>query len=318
MANLNALRAEIEALEHPVFAVLDGAQFDNLPDALFDGDFVHKPLYLDRGDGNRDQTITAPQLVWLDRDTETAPQHEDTPAPDVLNTLFELIGDKPAAVFWECPDGGEVLYKHLRTINMVMMQEDGPDQTGANDPAREGLVVFRHSDSDVLAQVLPVFDERQFARFFGPASLIVCLPTKEWFEGNGILVAEKPGGVDCESGFLRITAENLEQITIGRKKAMRGRLAGYLSKTAPDHTKNMHREELDNWLDQQVDDAQSFGVQSERSLGLWCHLQALTGGQLLKQKGVADYLNSHGKQTADAKVSLMFKSVTAAAKERGV
>lgn len=54
------------------FAVLDGAQFDNLPDALREGEFVARSLYLDRGDNNPDQVIIAPHLVLLDERPATA------------------------------------------------------------------------------------------------------------------------------------------------------------------------------------------------------------------------------------------------------
>lgn len=68
MADYTALKPIILESDLPVFAALDGAQFDDLPNALFEGDFVHRPLYLDRGNGTSDQLRTAPQLVWLDRD----------------------------------------------------------------------------------------------------------------------------------------------------------------------------------------------------------------------------------------------------------
>lgn len=57
---------DIHGLEAPVFAVLDGPQFHDLPGALFHGDFVSRPLYLDRGDNNPEQVVTAPHMVWLD------------------------------------------------------------------------------------------------------------------------------------------------------------------------------------------------------------------------------------------------------------
>ena len=43
------------------------------------------------------------------------------------------------------------------------------------DPAAEGheAMMFRHGDGNVLAEVLPVLDEAQFARLFGPASAMV-------------------------------------------------------------------------------------------------------------------------------------------------
>ncbi len=243
--NLKLLRAEIEALEHPVFAVLDGAQFDNLPDALFDGDFVHKPLYLDRGDGNLDQTVTAPQLVWLDRDTDTAPRHEDTPAPDVLDALFDLIDDKPAAVFWECPDGGDVLYKHLRTINMVVVPKEGRDfqsEQGSNQSSviedTHQQVLFRHADANVMAQVLPTLDERQFARLFKPATTILFVTDEDCAIGSPLMVAPRQDDLpQAPSGLLRLEAPQMRVMGNARIIRSHKRIADFLRKTAPVQTK---------------------------------------------------------------------------------
>ena len=105
-----SLEDALLALDHksaPVFAVLDGAQFDNLPQELLLGDFVSRPLYLDRGDNNPELIITAPHMVWLDERPEKitgrAPQ-------DTIPALLALIANRPAAVFWQCPDGADALY----------------------------------------------------------------------------------------------------------------------------------------------------------------------------------------------------------------
>lgn len=155
----------------PVFAVLDGAQFDNLPKALFDGDFISRPLYLDRGDNNPEQVITAPHMVTLDERTEkvTGRSYDET-----VKALLELIDNKPAAVFWQCPEGGDVLYKHLRGINKIMIPKDalpgGPEEVDEGSPSDEthAMVLFRHADANVLAQTLYAMAKEEAARFYGP------------------------------------------------------------------------------------------------------------------------------------------------------
>ncbi|MEO0866318.1 MAG: hypothetical protein AAFY39_17465, partial [Pseudomonadota bacterium] len=54
----------------PVSCVLDGAQFDHLPNQLADRDLPSRSLYLDRGDNHPQRIITAPQVVLLADETE--------------------------------------------------------------------------------------------------------------------------------------------------------------------------------------------------------------------------------------------------------
>jgi|GEM_PF-4575346 hypothetical protein len=59
-------------------------QFDNLPKALFDADFISRSLYLDRGENNPEQIIIAPHMVTLDERSEKVTGHR----ADVVGILF--------------------------------------------------------------------------------------------------------------------------------------------------------------------------------------------------------------------------------------
>ncbi|MFC3967131.1 hypothetical protein ACFOVS_03065 [Rhizobium lemnae] len=134
MADNTALKPVVLSSDLPVFAVLDGAQFDDLPSALFEGDFVHRPLYLDRGNGTADQLRTAPQLVWLDHDRKAHRRNEDqedaVPVAPVLERLLDMVEQRPALVFWVCEAGGETLYRHLRGINKILLSVDAAMDRG--------------------------------------------------------------------------------------------------------------------------------------------------------------------------------------------
>lgn len=108
------LEETLLALDHkaaPVFAVLDGAQFDNLPQELMLGGFVSRPLYLDRGDNNPEQIITAPHMVWLDERSEKVTGRSPK---ETIPALMTLIANRPAAVFWQCTAGAKTPETSLR------------------------------------------------------------------------------------------------------------------------------------------------------------------------------------------------------------
>lgn len=186
---LTQLHEQLLKVNEPIFAVLDGAQFDDLPSSLLDGDFVHKPLYKPDNVVNRDQIRTAPQLVWLDHAAVTTIRPRDiTSIPrdgkineEILDRLFTLIGDKPAAVFWQCAAGCDVLFRHLRGINMVLLPREAlPLDEQRHIPESHAPALFRHADANVMSQVLPALSPELFARLLGPADAIRFVPDNVW------------------------------------------------------------------------------------------------------------------------------------------
>ncbi|GGB11721.1 hypothetical protein GCM10011491_44520 [Brucella endophytica] len=195
--------------------------------ALFEGDFVHRPLYLDRGTGTADQLRTAPQLVWLDRDRKHALRdrtEENYPINEaVVDKMFALVEERHAVVFWLCKAGGDALYRHLRTINMVNIPEEAAKK-GSLDPRDEVSgrfmpVLFRHADPNVLAQVMPVVDRPLIKKFLGPAESVVFLPDDKWSESGKILQLTNPqGDIPVPVGPICLSADHINQISLLRAR----------------------------------------------------------------------------------------------------
>jgi hypothetical protein len=300
---LAAALADLDPAAGPVFAVLDGAQFDDLPRQLLLGGFVSRPLYLDRGDNNPGQVITAPHMVWLDERLEKATGR----APDaVIPALLDLVGDRPAAVFWQCPEGAEALYRHLRGINMVMIpawaagedEDDGDgDGPGAGEPAPEPqthrMVLLRHADANVMAQILPGLSAEEAARLFGPARLIVFAPDPRWaIDGQTVSWSPRPEDVAAPPGPLRLSDAALDVMGERTLKASRAKIAGYLSTTAPEYTSLLGEADLHELVLRSELSGDSIGLRSEHSHGIWAFLALITGGDTLSNPHVAAHFRS--------------------------
>lgn len=311
-----SLEDALLALDHisaPVFAVLDGAQFDNLPQALLLGDFVSRPLYLDRGDNNPEQIITAPHMVWLDerpeKSTGRAPQ-------ETIPVLMALIAGRPAAVFWQCPDGAEALYRHLRGINMVMYPKEAltdfvEPQSAETDeiqkpetPDTHTLVLFRHADANVLAQTVPAMGTVEMARLSGPATQLIFAPALEWAMGRDWWRADRPENLpNPHRRHLRISMETVGRTEGVRLQRNRGHITAYLRRVAPDQTRDLDDATLNAMTGRYMNEVRSYGVRSEAAMGRWAYLQVLTGGRMSGRKEIIDYIMlADGKKSADERV----------------
>jgi len=301
----------------PVFAVLDGAQFDNLPKALFDGDFLSRPLYLDRGDNNPEQIITAPHMVTLDERSEkvTGRSYEDT-----LEALLELINDKPAAVFWQCPKGADALYKHLRSINMVLYpkaalddweepEQETDDGSSLPAPDTHTMVLFRHADANVIAQTLFALNAKELSRFLGTSSLITLKPDNDWGKGHKYFKLSKPDNLpSAPRGFLRLSDETVVRMGDIRFERIKVRLAKYLRKVAPEQTEDIKDKNLSTFIEKSVEQAVGFGVETEAGFGRWCYLQLLTKGAMGKSPEVQDFMTVHDPaMSPDQRVRLLLR-----------
>ncbi len=292
-----------------MFAVLDGAQFDDLPRALLMGDFAARPLYLDRGENNPEQVVTAPHLVRLD---ERGARGDGRPPEAVVPALFALIGDRPAAVFWRCAGGEDMLYKHLRGINMVLYpraalaEPPAPPPAEAAEPVPDShvRVIFRHADANVMAQTLPAMDAAELARFYGPADCLFFAPEADWSGGHPWLQAPRPGDLpEPPRGALTLSMATVERMQGLRQAYHRRRISTYLRKVAPEHTREMDDKALDAATAGFMAEAKGYGVRSESAMGRWSYLQLLTGGQMGQQPAVTDYLvKGDATKTADQRV----------------
>lgn len=84
----------VDRLPQPCFAVIDGAQWSNLPGELAGAGLSGRSLFLGAGEA------TEAAGLWL------VPL---SGRPDAVGAVLDLVGDKPAAVFWGCHAGEAAL-----------------------------------------------------------------------------------------------------------------------------------------------------------------------------------------------------------------
>ncbi|RCW79890.1 DUF4123 domain-containing protein [Paracoccus lutimaris] len=227
-----SLEDALLALDHksaPVFAVLDGAQFDNLPQELLMGDFVSRPLYLDRGDNNPEQIITAPHMVWLDEHPEKITGR----APkDTIPALMALIAGRPAAVFWQCPDGADALYKHLRGINVVMYPKAALTIYEQQFVAENEIaVLYRHADANVIAQSIFALSPANQTRVLGPASALLCSPENIWF-ADTLISLTGPTRDRRPGGLMHLTIQEAQSIAAANREGAARLISAELKQTS--------------------------------------------------------------------------------------
>ena len=301
MSDTNAIKARLLQANYPLYAVLDGAQFDDLPAMLFDNDFAHKPLYLDMGSEKRDIALTAPQLVRFD--TWNYWENDKT-AQERLERLLSLLPQTCAAVFWEYEGDSKLLYRHLRTINNIMVprDEDTPPMPDPLDPEGETFgntefheqVLFRHADANVMAQVLPEMDELQLGRILGPAKAVIFAPTEDW--GDGAISFEAPELSKQTLAEIKRKPLQLNKPTmdrIGNKNLMgsRRKIVRYLRKVAKDETADMSDDALYKVVLKCEKTGNELGLKSEKTHGTYAYLAVLTNGMTLTDPEVKGYIS---------------------------
>lgn len=185
--DLDRLCQQLIGAGRPTFAVLDGAKFSDLPNTLLRNRLVSRPLYADRGGQIRDFDLTSPQMIYLDRSRDDEPENDDGPCKiRILRAVSELMEDCSAGVFWSCNRGGDALFRHLRKINRVRVEVGHLPgaQESRVDLEQDDLLLFRHADANVMAQILPVLPERELELLMGPAEEVNFVPDIVWSIGQ--------------------------------------------------------------------------------------------------------------------------------------
>lgn len=287
-----------EQSEH--FAVLDGAKFADLAHDLMMGGFVSRSLYLDRGNNNPENQITAPRLVWLDeREVKIGGRGADEVSPALLNLIESSASDSAAAVFWHCAAGGEALFRHLRQLNMVLIPRTTPPSDAGEDPTHE-LVLFRHADANVLAQTLPALDPPCAARFFGPARAVGFAPSPEWRTDMAPVVLRRaPDWPRPVAGPLR-----LDEATIARMEALRenGALRDtrlYLREVLAPSFQAISDADLEVFARQSRDFGRDIGLITAAGHKRLAYLTVITGGQVLTDPRIVAFLRAEGQLPDD-------------------
>jgi len=299
MSDVDTLRQTVLSLSGSVFAVLDGAQFEHLPDTLMSAGLEARCLYLDRGDNHPERLVTAPYVVG--------------PLDEALLTkvLSVLEASGPAGgVFWECRAGADALFRHLRGINVVRIprsaageadEEAVPEasEAGFSDPGSSDAgdefedVLFRHADANVLAQVIPHLSPEQNTRLQGPASAIVLATGERWRTGAQIVVHRGPTDQGAyRSGPLAFDHGFMGDLDDQRMSLSRRNILEYLKDTAPDYVEKLGEEEARRLVMNAERSGDGLGLQTEHGHGLWALLLLLTGQSLLHSQELRNHIAS--------------------------
>lgn len=340
MTDIEQLKHTLSQADKPLFAVLDGAQFGDLPAALLDGGFFHQSLYLDRGDGNRERLATAPHLVWLDRERQGRPdmqgENGSLPVPELVDRLLNMVGKTSAAVFWQCEAGGDILYRHLRTINMILVPDETETDYGKSYEAsplasaedagnsmrgtNKGYVpvLFRHADANVMAQVLPSLSHAQRARLFGPADAIAFLPDASWSETSGMMEARREEDLqEPGRGMLKLEKENIDAIGISRDRATARNIAAYLRDVSAERGTDMQEDKLQTFAMRSLKESRGFGVETEAGHCRWAYMSLVTSGQLGRNPSVREVMQADAPgYTADMRVTMLMRQTIASLKNQ--
>ena len=317
------------------FAVVDGAQFDDLPTLLAANGLNHRSLYLgapDEGLMRASPFLVDPYLPPEPSadlfETDEAALNEvlrarghdpdaldeaglaasadlvsaqfadwlrvqdQRPAPDpseAFARLFALVGDRPAIVLWSGAMDAGALYKHLRSINRALLPSDGDDREGADGNLAPTSYLFRHYDGRVLAEVLPVLDQGQFARLFGPARrLSFTASGYEDRHGNPVRMAELPDAVTVPPppGSLQLDADQVRAIEERRLRAMWREIADDILAQQAAEGLPVREREMRQEIWEYIAYADRFGVESYEAFYTWSVLNFWFGGRLIGNEGI--------------------------------
>ena len=289
------LQATLRDMPQPLFAVLDGALFDDLPGDLLNAGFSCRSLFLEHGDEEVERA--GPWLMTLDSDRARA--HAEA-----------LAVAQPCAVFWSCADGEMALWRHLRTLNEVLIPLEGErdgEQTGGHE-----RVMFRHWDPNVLAAVMPLLDAAQFARVFGPCAYILINAP----DHGGLKRIPRPENLPpAPHGPLRLSPLQMEGLKAAAADQSRTRINRYLLDAAPNETAALGDARLKELILVSERTGKDLALESEQAYGRWSYVMVRTNGKALEQAGLREWI-SDGASHPDEKMSQLLRSIAQAEVKR--
>lgn len=281
-------RRAVGDMTGPVSVVLDGGAFDDLPRMLRDEGISSRSLFLEGAAA--DLRLAGPWLV-------------DVSAVPVRSYIEWLDAKNACAVYWSSPTGTEALYRHLRTVNEVMIPlEDkvGNPSQPANSSNYE-RVLFRHWDPNVLGAILPILTRPQLARFLGPADCVVFNAP----DYGGVKRVKAPPDLPTPPlGPLRIEPNQMERLKAAMLHSSRLRIARFLKANAPPHFTGLNDDFF--WgatLASEVT-ADDLGIKTERGRACWAYVMVLSDGKAAELPDVRNFI-SEKDTTPDKQVKLL-------------
>lgn len=236
------------------FAVIDGAACDGLPGELARLESVHYCLYL--GEIAPDLAAVAPWLVMLPHGSEVAQWWAARPAGagegiTGLSTTPDVIA----------------LRRHLRTLTTVV-------QPGG------ATVLFRFYDPVVLNQVLPLLDDAQQARLFGPIAELWAEPATG---GPPIVHLRRPSPEPPPRGLLRISETQMAELDAQAVRSFEQRLVEFLERRFPEVTTQLPPDHLPNLARTACKRGPEYGLVTERDLARWAFLALFMGEDFMER-----------------------------------
>ena len=294
------LAARLSSLPGDLFAVVDGAAFDDLQGVLTRAGLDFRPLYLD--EAKESGTLAAgPHLV-------------PCPTNFHIEQLREACGDE-GIVWWAWPKGagsGDEIFRHLRGIGMVEIPYDRPDaprrdnsKISGKTPTEFEAVLMRHAAPDILARLLPKLDLAQRARFFGRADAVVL----DFGPNKDPLYAPRPNGEpDTNKTLMRISATQYNDLAQEKRVQSRQEQIGFLRSVAPEYCDAMNADELNKLCETSNAVGKKLGLTTPVAFGYWALIALLTEANSLTNP---DVLNSiRDAEDPDAEVEALMDDLS--------
>lgn len=262
------------------FAVLDGAQLEETSQRLSRSGLNYRCLYIGIED-NQNLKDTAPYLIRLNRS-----QSGGNADPFLVEKVIGFADSLEPLVFWQCNEGEEVLYMHLRGINKVdipIQEEDG----SLTDSFER--VVFRHSDANVMAQVMPALNMRELSRCVGPADYVLFKPDDKWHE-KIIHVEKGDYWPEAENGVFQISIPSYEKIIDNRGHGIITKIEIYLKEVL--HNKKLTNKDFKKIASESFNEAKSYNIKTEGGFFRWSFLYAASNNYFGKNPDIANYMNN--------------------------
>ncbi|MGX9935620.1 DUF4123 domain-containing protein [Advenella kashmirensis] len=284
-----------------VYAVMDGAFFQNIAAKLRDAGLARRSLY--RYGGDYSVVMGGPWLIDpyqqensgnLSIETgNVSNEQRITEITSRFEAILQLAADTSGLVFWvgDASLTEAALYDHLRRLNQIEVPKSSSESNESANSGGYELVTFRHADANVMAQVLPSLEASQLSRLFGSCRQIFFKPEPDWSKSAMRMVRpddlpEPPGGP------LRWTPQTICAIEGMRFNWLTTRTMKYLHKVADQRVRGISDEMLRADVHKWLKAAAAHGVNQESAFRRWAYLQVVTGGRLEVAPGLSDFMIS--------------------------
>lgn len=211
-----------------------------------------------------------------------------------------MLDDCASAVFWECHDGEEALYRHLRSLNTVKIPRekvdipaDGTEAPHEPDDGYE-TVVFRHADANVMAQILPALYAANFARVIGRARTILFSPDAQWSElhPEPFVASRRDVPAVVRTTPLILDKATVDRIEDQRRKAVVRENRLFVSRHLPPELKSMRLEDIDGFVEDGLAGAAAFSIREKAAVQRWSYMSVVTRGAINRDDKVRRFMTS--------------------------